>query len=150
MKNSIYFFSLLLAFVACTSSTENGNSTESKLHDWEYYSNVFYLSKSQGAVRLGVKYFENDSIDFRLLAKDNKCELEYQSIAINPGNELGVGVYDDEDGSAYFVNNFIVSNDDVYIDIGIDFEQTKIQIIFVDNTNTIECIPDLSGILREK
>ena len=66
---------LILLLVACTSHKQNDSNPTNESPDWTEYDNIFRLNKPRVKTKLGLTFFENDSLRFRLESTEDLCLL---------------------------------------------------------------------------
>jgi hypothetical protein len=141
---------LLLLLVACTPNKQKDTNSSIVNEDWEGFEDIFSSSSLGVITKLGLTFFANDSIHFRLESSFNSCTLNYQGIAINPGILFDADHYENVNRDTVFFENYLLQERDVYINISVEIDSPLVSIEFVDIGNSFECIPDISGILRNE
>jgi len=144
-----YSLALILLLVACTSNKQSDINPTKESSDWAEFENIFSLSKSGVETKIGLTFFENDSIRFRLESSEDLCTLNFQGMAISPSILFSADHFENENHNTHLIDNYLLQDDDIYINIGVEIDCTSVWIEFLNVGDLFECVPDLGGILKK-
>ena len=158
-KNIFLITSVLLGFLSCKHEKTEKRITPDKTQKVEE-KNIKPIF-SQNDFDLVYQYFEGDSkqllginindkknLSFHLVTKTLPCDTEYWGIAENKYSDLASEVDEDENGTAYGVNEYSKTEKEYSIYIRLAIDSSKVIVNYVEENIETDCLPITEKIMN--
>ena len=158
MKNYIITLSIIIfGLISCQNKSVKKTNESSKLEiktpeiiqknsNPIFFQNDFELvyeySNGEDNQLLGINIISQKNLKFHLVTETLPCDTEYWGIAENKYGKLASEVDEDENGTSYRANEYVVNKVEYTIVIGVALDSSKVVVKYSQNDGLeTDCLP---------
>ncbi len=113
------------------------------------YAFIYKYSNGESNQILGINIVDKKNLKFHLITKTLPCDTEYWGIAENKYSDIASEVDEDESGTAYGVNEYVMNEAEYTIAIRLSLDSSKVVIKYVQkNAEETDCLPIKEEIMK--
>ncbi len=109
---------------------------------------VYQYSEGDSNQLLGINIKDKKNLSFHLVTKTLPCDTEYWGIAENKYSDLASEVDEDENGTAYGVNEYIKTEKEYSIYLRLAIDSSKVIVNYVEENIETDCLPITEKIMK--
>lgn len=113
------------------------------------YTLIYKYSNGESNQILGINIADKKTLKFHLVTKTLPCDTEYWGIAENKYSDLASEVDEDESGTAYGANEYVMIETEYSIAIRLALDSSKVIIEYIQkNGEETDCLPITEEIMK--
>ena len=165
MKNCIIILSIIIfGFISCQNkSVDNKNEsskfeiktpeiiqkTNNPIFSQNNFELVYEYSNGEGNQLIGINIIEKKNFKFHLVTETLSCDTEYWGIAENKYENFASEIDEDENGTSYGANEYVINKVEYTIAIRVALDSSKVIIKYSqkDGLET-DCLPITEEIMK--
>ncbi len=109
---------------------------------------VYQYSEGDSNQLLLINIKDKKNLSFHLVTKTLPCDTEYWGIAENKYSDLASEVDEDENGTAYGVNEYIKTEKEYSIYLRLAIDSSKVIVNYVEENIETDCLPITEKIMK--